>query len=241
MVDRSSINEAIKAAARKGLNVFASAPTDSLPKEIQQALKKSIAELEKYHSIGIFAHGGRTLWENLEKPVIEFNHPVDNLSIKVWQEFAHRALPNAENYLLYPHDSLIAPLQKLGRYLKISFPSPLGLDINSEFGPWFAFRIAFLTTERLPSIVGTSVNSPCSNCADKPCLKTCPAGATGYDFRIQSCADYRFSENSKCGDRCLARIACPYKSEHKYSEEQIRYHMLRPNHLKRLGDFRSGK
>jgi epoxyqueuosine reductase len=116
-------------------------------------------------------------------------------------------------------------LQQLGELAGWSHPSPLGQGINPTYGVWFAYRAVFLTTAELPLTGGAPRPSPCDACLDKPCLSACPAGAVQpARFDIDGCANYRLQPASPCADRCLARMACPYFPEHRYSLEQIRYH-----------------
>jgi hypothetical protein len=102
----------------------------------------------------------------------------------------------------------------------------LGQGINAEFGVWFAYRTAFLTTAVLPIIITPPTLSPCDSCVEKPCLSACPVGATAENgrFAINRCAPHRLQPNSPCADRCLARIACPIAPEHHYTLPQIQYH-----------------
>src|SRR5262249_25101276 len=110
-------------------------------------------------------------------------------------------------------------------------PSRLGLDIHETFGPWFAYRGVFLTAQEIPETDFAEFTSPCESCAEKPCVDACPPRAVGQTFDVKTFGDFRFSGNSPCADRCLARAKCPVGAEHRYSLDQIQYHMLRPAHL----------
>ncbi|HEY8278621.1 MAG TPA: hypothetical protein VIH99_03295 [Bdellovibrionota bacterium] len=234
----SHFSSAISQAASRGLNIFASCPVTELPPDVHAGLCAAL-DLGAYASFGLFAHGGRTLWENINQPALEENHPVDTHSRSCTEEFLRQLHADKDMLFLYPSDTFLIPLQRLGRFLNVSHPSPLGIDINSDFGPWFAYRTAFLTKIAIPSVRLSPLASPCESCNGKPCLTACPVGATGTPFAMSRCATYRLGEGSHCLDRCLARIACPYQEQHRYTDEQIRYHMLRPNHLKRLMDYKS--
>ena len=103
-----------------------------------------------------------------------------------------------EKLILFPVEKWTIPLQRLGRFINLARPSLLGLDHNPEFGLWFAYRAVFLTKSALPETLLKDWDSPCNTCVDKPCM-------TASSPR-------------------LARIACPYKSDHQYTEEQMNYH-----------------
>jgi hypothetical protein len=45
----------------------------------------------------------------------------------------------------------------------------------------------------------------------------------GGIFSLPKCADYRKLAGSACAHTCLARLACPIGSEHRYDAEQLRH------------------
>lgn len=222
----------------KGLNLFASAKINTLSDEIQNLLRKNLIEFDDHDSIIIIAHGGKELWRHLVHPLKEENDPIDNFSINAMRDFGSDAL-EGDYKILFPLNSIVLPLQKLGRELNLSRPSPLGLDINFDFGIWFAFRGVMITKKNIPSILSDSFQSPCISCETKDCVANCPVGATSLslNFNLKACGEFRFKESSDCADRCLARISCPYKSEHRYELEQTKYHMGRASHLKSLASY----
>jgi hypothetical protein len=207
--------------ARHGLNIFAAARVHRLPLEI-------LGDIPNHpdQTLCLVGNGGRALWEKLPRPVRAEDHPIDRYTLHHLAE-----LGDSTMQIIYPDSKWLIPLQKLGRILNVARPSLLGLDINETFGPWFAYRAVFLTSQRIPETAHAEFTSPCESCADKPCLSACPSGAVGQPFDVKKCGDFRFSRNSPCADRCLARMRCPAEAEHRYSLEQIQYHMLRPAHL----------
>ncbi len=227
----------LRELAALGLNIFASCRVDRLPEEITSALTSGGITLDQNQSLCVIGHGGKTLWTHLPKPVWEADHPVDNFVLRHVNRLNETVFKDSTLKILYPSPEHQIPLQKIGRFLNIGRPSLLGLDINSGFGVWFAYRAAFLTNAKVPEKFWTEFRSPCDTCDDKPCRAVCPSGAVGVapeKFNLSACAVYRFSENSKCGDRCLSRMNCSYKPEHQYPLEQQQYHMGRTAHLARL-------
>ena len=112
-------------------------------------------------------------------------------------DFAEAVL-DSDIEILFPNDHYTLPLQKIARHLNLSSQSPIGIDINNEFGLWFAIRGVFLTSKKLPLLPREKNISPCDTCIEKPCLLSSS-----------------FTQ---------ARLNCPIKIEHKYKDSQIEYH-----------------
>jgi hypothetical protein len=226
----------IKKLAARGLNLFAATQLKNLPEDILDLLKKDNIIFDPDDTICLIGHGGNTLWKNLSHPLNEHTHPIDNFSIEQMKLFAKEIL-QSEIQILFPHEKHVIPLQRLARFMNLSRASHLGLDISREYGVWFAFRGAFIVKNHKLEVAHESFISPCETCSDRPCLTACPVQAPAPVFRLETCATYRLSKNSSCSDRCHARLACPYKSEHRYDIEQINYHMTRTAHLSRLSNY----
>src|SRR5689334_13433073 len=92
----AKLAEALAQLSQLGLNIFASCAISSLPEELRTELAKAVP-LEGFSSFGLFAHGGRTLWENIEQPALEENHPVDNHSLRCTRRFLEAVAPGAES------------------------------------------------------------------------------------------------------------------------------------------------
>jgi len=126
-------------------------------------------------------------------------------------------------------------LLALARAAGIGFPSPLGLLVHREFGPWWSLRALAIASEPLalgprPSARASEVGralapSPCADCA-APCASACPARAVqpGRVFAVDACSAWR-SEQSVCESTCAARRACPVGREHAYDPDAEAHHM----------------
>lgn len=218
-----------------GLNLFASVEVGKLPDDILGIMDDQQIPYCKEDTLCIIGHGGKDLWEHLPRPLNENLHPIDTFSTEQMKKI------DADCQILFPHQVWNIPLQRIGKFLNISRRSLLGIDINKDFGLWFAFRGVFLTKEKINETKYESFNSPCDSCETKPCISSCPASAVvsnGESFKLNQCVDYRLKQNSPCADRCLARLACPYQNQHQYKLEQIQYHMTRKAHLKKLATYK---
>lgn len=202
-----------------GLNIFLSISVKKLPDEIVQNLKNDGIEINDFSSLVLIGNGGSRFWQNFAVTDLRVDHPIDNFCLKTIRDVRSDVL------ILYPSNIFLPPLQKLGRLFNLSHPSPLGIDISNQFGPWFAFRLLFLTKEIVPEFQYEYANSPCKNCLSLDCIKTCPANAvTQNGLDLFKCLEYRKKINSKCSNQCLSRISCPQKKEHQYTPDQINYH-----------------
>ncbi|MCF6192987.1 MAG: hypothetical protein L3J46_01485, partial [Kangiellaceae bacterium] len=99
------------------------------------------------------------------------------------------------------------------------------VGINSKWGTWFAYRVIILAKANFKINEPSSALSACKSCISKPCLSACPVSELDNDLiDINNCTEYRVNKASNCRNKCLARLACPIKKEHQYSDEQINYH-----------------
>ena len=226
MIEKTAVATGIQFLAKAGLNLFASIPCQTLPEPINTLMQKAGVPLGEYNSLVMLGHGGKQLWESMSAEDWATPNPIDSYSQGKAEAFINTFLDGAKSLPLFPNGFLI-PLQQLGNYVGWSHASPLGLGISSEFGVWFAYRAAFLTTAVLPEIRTPLQPSPCVTCLDKPCLTSCPGKATqppDIPFNVEACATHRLKPKSTCSDRCLARMACPIAPEHQYTLPQIQYH-----------------
>ena len=220
-----SIVDGTRSLAEGGLNLVAVLDCASLTRDIPNLAASSGAPLADYGRLVLIGHGGRRMWDALQNRGMKTTDPVDQYSMSLTQGFIRDCLGDARVLWLYPGDRYPFPLQRLGETAGWSHPSPLGTGINPVYGVWFAYRSAFLTDAELPLIHEAATRSPCNDCAEKPCVRTCPADAVQENgFDLDGCASHRLSSGSPCADRCLARLACPFFPEHRYSLGQIQYH-----------------
>jgi ferredoxin-like protein FixX len=218
---------------KTGLNLWATIEISNLPREITDIFSLQKIPFDQSDTLCLIGNGGGELWNHLPLPIDQTTHPFDSFSIDQIKKL------DGDAKILYPHPRWVIPLQKIGRLMNLSRPSHLGLDINDEFGVWFAYRGAFLTKMKFNCPVKESFESPCLTCLDRPCIKACPAQAvdTYASFNMSNCANHRLSKQSDCLDLCQARLVCPYQQKYQYSKEQIQYHMTNIHLHKMLRDY----
>jgi hypothetical protein len=150
--------------------------------------------------------------------------PLDRWSLRVIGELgtAFRARP------LYPFGGPPWwPFQQWARRAEALHPSPLGILMHPRFGLWHAYRGALLFAQELALPARVPWPSPCENCATKPCITSCPAGAvTSGGFDRAACAAHVASPGgAACRGGCLSRSSCPVAAPHRYGTEQATFHM----------------
>jgi len=192
----------------------------------------------------LMANAGPKFWQLVKASTLhQSNNPVDAVSIATAEAFSREFLGIQAINPLYPtppNQSHI-PLMRLGNLAGWNVPSPLGLGLHPKYGPWSAYRAAWLTESTLlPDTFNVKPNSfnttgtdawqqsasLCIGC-DAPCATACPADAVnlGQSFNSQSCYAYRQPGSSVCHTNCLARRACPIGSAYRYEDGQLEYHM----------------
>lgn len=178
-----------------------------------------------YRSVALVGNVGSSYWQEFSQSA-EFSDgqpdPLDRWSVRVAGEIAGAFPVRA----VFPFEGPpYYPFQRWAQRAEGLEASPLGILIHPVRGLWHSYRFALLCDLEPSQPVGLS---PCRECADKPCLETCPVDAVseqGYDF--ERCAAYlREHADAPCHSRgCLARYACPIAGKRQYFVEQSRFHL----------------
>ena len=143
-------------------------------------------------------------WSDGKSPPPE--NPLDTWSReiieKVAADFAARAV--------FPSDKPYLPFQTWAMRAERLRPSPLGILIHPEYGLWHAYRGALLFDEFIPSPSLPDPGFPCDDCAGKPCLSACPAGAISPSrYDVPACVGHVAGPGGgRLQDR---RLPCPQR------------------------------
>jgi len=120
------------------------------------------------------------------------------------------------------------PFQRWARRAETVFVSPLGILIHPEYGLWHSYRGGLAFAERLDLPSSPRRSSPCTSCAAKPCLTTCPVSAfSAGSYDVPACRSHIATEKgADClSGGCLARLACPVGAAYRYRPDQADFHM----------------
>jgi len=209
----------------QGFQIRAVLDPECFPSDLREAFASLGIEYAPGVRLVVLAMGGALLWDRIEGRIHTCSDPFDSFSIEAAHRVSKEYWGCDQIELLYP-GPLPIPLQRLGQLAGCSYPSPLGLDLHPVYGPWFAYRVAFLIGTELQLTEPGMVGSPCEGCADRPCVAACPASAVAPDHSLdlERCIAHRLVPRSGCTDRCQSRLMCPVGRTWQYSEAQLRYH-----------------
>ncbi len=191
--------------------------------ELPADVCQSLGDTGDFTQLILIGHGGRQLWQQVQAADLPGLHPIDDYSRQTVAAWFAAHLPGHRYKLLYPDHEHIVGLQALGELAGWHQPSPFMVGIDAEWGSWFAYRALLLADTRFPASPRRVGRHPCATCAAKPCLDACPADALRPDFQLDRCLAYRRQPGSRCENTCLARLACPVGTEHRYPPEQMRH------------------
>ena len=178
----------------------------------------------------LVGQGGAAPWPHFKewregKPA-DLANPLDTWSSEIIGAVAQRFGARAVS----PSDRPFLPFQQWARRAEGLKPSPLGVLMHPEYGPWHAYRGALLFDEAIGVEHRETGAHPCDDCISKPCLSACPVGAfTTEGFAFDTCMGYLHSrEGTVCLEKgCRARNACPIGTAYRYPAEVQAFHMAK--------------
>ena len=207
-----------------GLNMQATFLLKDLPVGIREQIKLMLEQNQESGSLLLLGNGGKAFWQALTPAVWDNQNALDLHSVNIAKAYLQQVFPERQYRVLYPSTAPVG-LQQLGKLAGWHGDSPLKLGINPVFGLWYAYRALLWVEGELPVTNVPSFQSPCLQCEDKPCIRSCPADALSEAPKhLQACIDFRLGTDSPCQFSCLARLQCPIASQHRYSSEQLQYH-----------------
>jgi epoxyqueuosine reductase len=170
------------------------------------------------HSILLLVSTGQTFFEVYQRAALSEPDPLDSYTKRLVHRLVGSSLPEALA-VYFPFEEPFLPFLRLGIEAGLGLPGPLGIMVSPVYGPWFALRAAVaLPFEAVP----LPPQDVCLTCP-APCIAACPAGAVRREgLQVEACGEARHI--SPCGERCVAREACPVGVVWRYQEAAIHFH-----------------
>lgn len=180
-------------------------------------------------SVVLLGNVGGSIWPAFSTwqagPGQGVTNPLDTWSVEMIRPVAQSLAGQA----WFPSEKPWQPFQQWAMRAEGLKASPLGVLIHPQYGLWHGYRGAIGFAE----LVGTASvpfdRHPCDDCAEKPCLATCPADAIHPAlFDVRACRSHIHAPEGQAGcmaGGCIARNACPVGAEHRYPAGQLQFHM----------------
>ena len=119
-------------------------------------------------------------------------------------------------------------MQRLAQVSGLAHLAPSNLCVHPVFGPWIGLRAAVVIDVDGPEGEAVEPPSPCDDCAER-CVSAFERAMTASGNRARDQGDIERSWSLWLA----VRDACPVGREHRYGEEQIRYHYTKDREILR--------
>ncbi|MBW2736196.1 MAG: hypothetical protein JRH20_27740 [Deltaproteobacteria bacterium] len=137
-------------------------------------------------------------------------NPLDGYVERVIGDAATQLSVRYELRFAHEHPPRRVAIQELARLTGLAALSPAHLSVHPDFGPWIGLRAALVMDSLGPEM--SPREAPCAGCA-APCLAALKrALAAGADSE----KDWQ--------EWVVIRDVCPMGREHRYGDDQLRYH-----------------
>lgn len=181
---------------------------------------------EPVATVMMVGNAGPAMWQMFSRAP-ERSLKVDPLN--TWtRRVIDETIPRMNALAIYPFDGPpYYPFQRWAQRADSVWSSPIGILIHPEYGLWHGYRAALLFKEHLSINAPVGLSKPCEQCAQQPCLTTCPVNAFSADgYDVKRCVEHISTDvGSDCISRgCRARRSCPVGADFCYDSPQADFH-----------------
>ena len=225
-------------AAPHGLNLVGAIPIGRYDLAVAPNLRASAID-PRARSIVVIGNGGGAFWKAYRRDVAadpawpRRDNPLDDFTSELIERDVAGAIRarGLRCTTAYPFvsDGGNLHFMELGRIAGLGGPSIIGVTVHPVYGTWIAFRAALLLEELIDEPGAALGFDPCPSCVPRSCIPACPVGAvsaaTSWD--AVKCVRHRVEAQPDCGAGCYSRLGCVIGPEHRYPEDELRYHQER--------------
>jgi methylmalonic aciduria homocystinuria type C protein len=186
----------------------------------------SLPEFDRSSTLGILIGNTRAIWPcfidalRANPEQLEEEHPLDNFTREVVLS-ASRPI-GAHWDVRWSHEP--APrrvaMQRLADLSGMAHLSPSHLNVHPRYGPWIAFRAVIIVDVDGPDGAPPVPLNPCSGCAATCLVQFQHAAAAAPSSQLHD--DSALAAHWRLW--LAVRDLCPVGREHRYDDDQIRYH-----------------
>lgn len=189
-----------------------------------------LPDFSRTAALGILVGNTRLLWEVFCRALaadpsrVDDEHPLERY---VRERVTAAAEGLGATHTIFWADAVepsAVPIQRIAHAAGLAWLSPSYLSIHPTYGPWFAFRSVIVLDEDYTVLEGKPAPDPCTPCA-KPCLIALERAVTECRTLDQSAVTEHFDLWRR------VREVCPQGGDHRYSEEQLRYHYIKDREI----------
>jgi len=177
--------------------------------------------------LGLLVGNTRVLWRRFREDLDR--EPAERALADPLDRWTEREIGRGLAGLEHPHRVRFVhdppprrlPIQRLAARVGLAPLSPGRVLAHPRYGPWFALRAVVLVDVQGPGGVPREAAAPCAGCP-APCRAAFDRACELADARADHSVLHR-----RWQPWLAVRDACPVGRDHRYPDEQIRYHYAR--------------
>jgi methylmalonic aciduria homocystinuria type C protein len=193
-----------------------------------------LPDFERVGALAVLIGNTRALWPcfvgalRRSPTLLDAEHPLETYVVERLEEALTAVGP--QWLVRWAHQTVPAPvaMQRLAEIAGLATLAPSHLSVHPVYGPWISLRAVVVVDVDGPPGSPPRMQRPCDDC-ERRCTAAFrhALAATGPPARTHAAPDVHW-------ERWLAvRDACPIGSEHRFDEDQTRYHYTKDRQILR--------